>query len=105
MRPEIYDGLILMAVGMITVLIALSLVAGIGHLLILAVNRWAPPPAVPVYPESDSGISPKPTQSEPDGAKLAVILAAVEAVTRGKGRIVEIVKPVSSSVEAKSKKI
>jgi hypothetical protein len=92
MRPELTDGLVLMAVGMITVVLALGLVAGLGHLLILAVNRYAPPVPLPVYPEEEAGMRLPAEGAGNDPAKLAVVLAVVEAVTRGKGTIVNIVK-------------
>lgn len=92
MRPEITDGLVLMAVGMITVILALGLVAGLGHLLILAVNRYAPPVPLPVYPEEEAGMHLPAGSAGHDPAKIAVVLAAVEIVTKGKGSVVKIVK-------------
>lgn len=89
MRPEISDGLVLMAVGMTTVLLALGLVAGLGHLLILAVNRYAPPIPLPVFPDEE-GIRHPASGAENDPAKVAVILAAVEVVTGGKGTIISV---------------
>jgi oxaloacetate decarboxylase gamma subunit len=86
------DGLVLMAVGMITVILALGLVAGLGHLLILAVNRYAPPTPLPVYPDEEAGMRSPAEGAGNDPAKLAAVLAAVEVVTRGKGTIVNIVK-------------
>ncbi len=92
MRPEIMDGLVLMAVGMITVLLALGLVAGLGHLLIMAVNRYAPPVPLPVYPDEEAGMRLSDESTGHDPAKLAVVLAAVEVVTQGKGIVTNIVK-------------
>lgn len=86
------DGLVLMAVGMITVILALGLVAGLGHLLILLVNRYAPPVPLPVYPEEEAGMRVPYESAGNDPAKLAVVLAAVEIVTKGKGSVIKIVK-------------
>jgi oxaloacetate decarboxylase (Na+ extruding) subunit gamma len=92
MPTELTSGLLLMAAGMATVFIALGLVAGIGHALILIVNRFAPPPPVPVYPESEGLPAMAPSGEGPNAAKLAAILAAVEAVTGGRGKVTSITK-------------
>ncbi|MBK7408345.1 MAG: OadG family protein [Saprospirales bacterium] len=92
MHPVLVDGLILMVVGMLTVFIALGLVVAIGHGLILIVNRFPPPLPLPAYPESEPISGAYPASAELDNAKLAVILAGVEAATGGKGRVVQIMK-------------
>lgn len=65
---------------MITVFVVLSLVVVVGNLLIRIVNRFV---AISVS-------SAKPT--EISKTKIAAITAAVELITRGKGRITKIEK-------------
>jgi oxaloacetate decarboxylase gamma subunit len=71
-------GVTLMIIGMITVFAILYLVVAGGGLLIRVVNKY--------YPE---------TVSQPrvnDSKKIAVIIAAVNLITGGKGKIEEIKK-------------
>ncbi|MEQ9231079.1 MAG: hypothetical protein RIF46_10385 [Cyclobacteriaceae bacterium] len=75
MTPEISSALTLLAIGMITVFVVLLLVVITGNILIRLVNRFVP--------ESKDGISDK---------TLAVLTAAVESVTGGKGKITKIEK-------------
>jgi Na+-transporting methylmalonyl-CoA/oxaloacetate decarboxylase gamma subunit len=64
-----------MLIGMITVFFILSLVVLTGQLLIYLVNRFTPTP--PPIPNEDEG-------------DLAAIIAAVDIITEGKGRIESI---------------
>ena len=67
--------------GMITIFVVLSLVVLVGNLLINLANRWAP--------ERPTPSRDLPPASEP---QLAAIVAAVEIMTKGKGKILEITK-------------
>jgi len=69
------QALTLLAIGMITVFVILTLVVLVGNLLIKVVNR--------LTPEDRAEISPR---------KLAAITAAVEVVTEGKGKVSRIEK-------------
>jgi oxaloacetate decarboxylase gamma subunit len=74
MEVEFSTALSLLAIGMITVFVVLALVVLTGNLLIRFVNR--------ISPDQD-GIAP---------VKIAVITAAVNAFTEGKGKITKIEK-------------
>jgi oxaloacetate decarboxylase gamma subunit len=88
---ELYSqALVLFGVGMVTIFVILALVVISGNLLIRLVNRYFPlaaPIASPASPSS-SEVSPK---------ILAAIVASVEVLTAGKGRIVDIQRPPPSS--------
>ncbi len=75
----LYTALTLLLIGMITVFVVLFLVVSVGNLLIYFVNRYLP---------VDQG----PPDSSIPGKKVAVLTAAVEAVTQGKGVITKIEK-------------
>ncbi len=75
----LYTALTLLLIGMITVFVVLFLVVSVGNLLIYFVNRYLP---------ADQG----PTDSSISSKKVAVVTAAVEAVTQGKGVITKIEK-------------
>ena len=74
MNPELSTALTLLAIGMITVFIVLLTVVLTGNLLIRLVNRWA----------SD--------KDEISGQTLAVLTAAVDEFTGGKGKISKVEK-------------
>jgi len=77
-----YFGGMLMLIGMTTVFVILALVVLGGKLTILATNKFAPEKIVqPVH-------TFQPVSNE--GKKVAAITAAVNTITQGKGRIVEI---------------
>lgn len=69
------QALTLLAIGMITVFVILTLVVLVGNLLIKVVNRLTPDAGIEISPE-----------------KLAAITAAVEVVTDGKGKVSHIEK-------------
>lgn len=71
----------LLFVGMITVFIILFLVVVTGNLLIIFVNKYIPEKPKMAIP-----------QSTLQGNKLSAIVAAVEIVTKGRGRITKIRK-------------
>ncbi len=74
------EALFLLVVGMITVFVILMLVVVVGNLIIVFTNRFLPPPH---DIEKGKHIDPK---------KLAVIAAAVDIITKGKGKITNIEK-------------
>jgi len=85
MPETLYSALTLLLIGMITVFTILSLVVISGNLLIKFVNKYVPKPVEPTrqfsFNEDKSAIPSK---------KIAAIVAAIEAVTEGKARIVKI---------------
>lgn len=75
----------LMVIGMTTVFFILALVVGSGKTLIIIVNKFFPeqkPTRIPVF-------EPKSTIPK---AKIAVLMAVVEEVTKGRGQILDIKK-------------
>ncbi len=81
MTQAIRDALELLLVGMTTVALVLGLVVLAGRLLIQIVNRTTP----------GGNIQKSPSSSPPlDPAIVAVITAAVEVSTSGKGSIQKI---------------
>jgi oxaloacetate decarboxylase gamma subunit len=84
MNGDISFGLMLMAVGMLTVFSILALVVMGGKIMIILINRFAPLPDIESPALSGSyGIAK---------TKVAAITAAVETITGGKGKITEINK-------------
>ncbi|HZH72063.1 MAG TPA: OadG family protein [Mariniphaga sp.] len=84
MEEGIGGALVLMAIGMITVFMILWLVVIIGNLLIRFTNKYVPAPVV------ESKVTGA-TTAIPAGT-LAAIVAAIEAVTGGKGKVTNIEK-------------
>lgn len=83
------EALFLLVVGILTVFVILLLVVAVGNFIIGVTNRFLPTPHRPKKndTEGDTGIHPK---------KMAAIVAAVDAVTRGKGKIINIGKTKST---------
>lgn len=77
----------LLLVGMITVFLILYLVVLIGKLVVRLTNRYLAVETLAVKKEIVKG---KAVPSNP--AKIAAVIAAVEAVTGGKGKIESIEK-------------
>ena len=77
---ELNTALNLLFIGMITVFVVLLLVYGTGNLLIRVVNLLST--------DKDDG----PKHGEITNKEIAVLNAAVEAFTEGKGRITQIEK-------------
>ncbi|MFA5326663.1 MAG: OadG family protein [Prolixibacteraceae bacterium] len=76
----------LLVVGMVTVFVILSLVVILGNLIIRFVNHFMPEVrkvATQLTEAAVSEISPK---------KMAVIVSAVNTVTKGSGRVTKIEK-------------
>lgn len=77
---------LLMVVGMATVFVILLIVIYLGKLLISLVNKYAPEEVVSVKQTSSQAPVPIP------GNILAVITAAVNVVTQGKGKVTKVEK-------------
>lgn len=84
MNEELSTALVLLGVGMITVFIVLSFVVLVGNLLIYLVNRMTPN----MMTSDTDAVSRDPHQN----SKIAAITGAVEAFTKGKGKITSIKK-------------
>lgn len=75
----------LLGIGMITVFLILFLVVFIGNMIIKFVNRFLPQVEI-------KATKPRATTSEISAGKMAAIVAAVQTVTEGKGKVVKIEK-------------
>ena len=82
MEGDFSTALMLLAVGMITVFAVLCLVVLLGNLLIRIVNKFHK--EIPLVIENEANAF--------NGDKLAAIVAAVEVVTRGRGKVTSISK-------------
>ena len=76
MSENLQMGLNLIFIGMTVVFLILFLVVAGGNIMIIIVNRFYPQITTEIKGESDSGNN-----------KLAVIVAAVDIVTSGKGKV------------------
>ena len=85
MEENLQMGLSMMAIGMITVFFILFFVVAGGKILIRYVNRY--------YPIDQDTILP--TKRGNDNSKIAAIIAAVDVVSAGKGKISSIRKSVN----------
>lgn len=83
---NIETAILLMVVGMATVFVILLIVIYLGKLLITLVNKYAPEEVAPAKQETPRGPAPIP------GNILAVITAAVNVVTQGKGKVTKVEK-------------
>lgn len=88
MSENFQTALTVLAVGMTTVILILSLVVLSGNLLIKVVNRFVPVNEVPKAKRSKSGFS----KNKNNPAVIAAITAAVSAATGGTGTITSIEK-------------
>lgn len=77
------EALSLLVVGMIMVLLILFLVVVVGNAVIRITNRY-----IPVTQKVDAGGSAKSINSK----KMAAIVAVVDTITQGKGRVNSIKK-------------
>ena len=84
MENNLSTALSILVVGMITVLLILWLVVVIGNLLIRITNKFGSIPETPGSGKSNSTLIPAGT--------LAAIMAAVETVTGGRGKVTKIEK-------------
>ena len=85
MDDNMQNAITLMVVGMMTVFLILFLLVTFSKLLIRVVNRYIPEPVK----EKLSVLTDQATLAP---NKFAAIIAAVEAITKGKGRIQKIEK-------------
>jgi oxaloacetate decarboxylase gamma subunit len=83
MEHSISDALSIMIVGMVTVFIILWLVVLIGNLLIRITNKY--------WPEAEVSKKVAVVSTSSQGT-IAAIVAAVDSVTNGKGKVTNITK-------------
>mgnify|MGYP000860826861 CR=1 FL=1 len=79
--------LFLLVVGMVSVFAVLFIVVFVGNAIILVVNKFVPAEVIPVKKQTTQTITTAIASN-----KLAAISAAVELVTQGKGRVVDVKK-------------
>ena len=84
MEQNLSNALAIMIVGMITVFLILWLVVLIGNALIRLTNKF--------WPESEIAKKELKTASASSDGTVAAIVAAVDVVTKGKGKITKITK-------------
>ncbi|MFA5534094.1 MAG: OadG family protein [Mariniphaga sp.] len=84
MENVLSNALVILLVGMLTVFLILWLVVLIGNAIIMVVNRYWPAPQVPVKAGGKTGAISSGT--------MAAVVAAVEAVTGGRGKVTSIEK-------------
>ncbi|MEL6639534.1 MAG: OadG family transporter subunit [Bacteroidota bacterium] len=89
MPADLQTALIIMAVGMATVFVVLGMVVLTGRVLIRVLNRYAPAPPSPAPRQSPSAHSPSPSPGLSPQV-VAALVATVEQVTGGRGRIEKI---------------
>ncbi|BDD08941.1 oxaloacetate decarboxylase [Fulvitalea axinellae] len=82
--------LTLMAVGMTTVFLMLFLVVTGGNAIIAFVNRFVPEEEAKVKPALSGAKGSSATSALDDIRKMAVLTAAVQQVTQGRGRITKV---------------
>ena len=87
MQNDLIQGLIVMGVGMSTVFAILSIIVVLGKWLIQFLNRYYRPKPVktPV------------TGATQDGDDIVVIASIVHQITKGRGQVVNISKPIIKS--------
>lgn len=88
MNETLSTAILVLAVGMITVFVILSLVVLSGNILIKVVNKYFPESSK-VIPSRTSPVSNEDSISKP---KMAAIIAAVDIATMGKGKVAKIEK-------------
>lgn len=88
MKPELVEAFGYLFIGMLTVFVVLTLVVATGRSLIWFVNRITTElPSVKKTSKSGSAVS-----SDISSQKMAAIVAAVDIVTNGKGKVTSIKK-------------
>jgi oxaloacetate decarboxylase gamma subunit len=83
-------GLLLMAVGMLTVFAILLLVIGLGKGLIVLINKYSPEQIV--VSGTVKNATTVATESSLPGSTAAVIVSAVSVLTAGQGKVTKIEK-------------
>jgi oxaloacetate decarboxylase (Na+ extruding) subunit gamma len=81
------EPLTLMAIGMITVFTVLIFVVISGNLLTDLVNKY-----IPEEPKAAARVSATPPAGVMEAKKLSAIVAAVDWITKGKGKVTKIEK-------------
>ena len=91
---NIETGLLLMAVGMMTVFAILLIVINLGKGLILLVNKYAPEEVVvkKAAPSRAKAAAPVAAAAVMGGSETAAIVSAVSVLTAGQGKVVKIEK-------------
>lgn len=89
MDESLHKAFLVLIVGMLTVFVILTLVVCTGWILILLVNKFAPLPIEQKKQSKNIVSSKKPYISK---SKLAIIVAAVEAVAGPNANITDIEK-------------
>ena len=89
MPPDFQKALIVLAVGMGTVFLVLSLIVGVGRLLIQLVNRFSNPTKVKTSKSVTTFVGVKKSGTL-DPKKIAAIAAAIDIVTHGHAKIEQI---------------
>lgn len=85
MNNDFGQAFLLLFVGMITVFAVLTLITLFGKWLILIVNKY--------FPQKQKTLRSKTRQgAEIDPKKLTVLIAAVDIITHGKGKITSVKK-------------
>ena len=84
MEQSLSNALAVMIVGMVTVFLILWLVVLIGNGLIRLTNKF--------WPESETAKKEIKTTAVSSDGTIAAIVAAVDVVTKGKGKITKITK-------------
>lgn len=84
MQSDLIQGLIILGVGMTTVFAILSIIVLAGRALIYFLNRF--------HSNYDST---KSTSSVDNDEEIAIIAAVVHQVTKGRGQVVNISKPIT----------
>lgn len=92
MSEELQMAFIILLVGMTTVFSILSLVVLTGNILIRIVNQFFPAPIAPLITSETSASAKIPTSTNFSKSKLAAIVAAVDILTEGKGKVEKITK-------------
>lgn len=77
----------LLAIGMTTVFITLIIVVVVGNLIIKFANKYIPAPVVQKVTKAKQAVS-----SAISSNTLAAIVTAVDMVTNGKGKVVNVEK-------------
>lgn len=80
---QMNEAITIMAVGMITVFFILFLIVFIGNTIILLSNKYLPEEIIPVKLKK---------ATETSNNTFAAITAAIEVVTKGKGKVTNIKK-------------
>jgi len=90
LTQDINTALEVLGVGMVTVFAILGLVVLSGHLLIKIVNTFFPATSIKSPLASANLATPTPSKPQDSKSTLAAIIATVDLVTEGKGKVSKI---------------